>query len=134
MLGRLGQLFELVEEAAEGEGLALVASAVDEHGNPVLLMRMKGSQLHAIDFAQRKAYTAISMRTATAALTPQVQPGQPLFGLTESSHGRLIPFGGGDLFEVAPGELVGVGISGGTTEQDIDILARAMDRVEPVAS
>jgi uncharacterized protein GlcG (DUF336 family) len=129
MLDRLGQLFDAIEDEANGFGVAIVASAVDEHGNTMLLMRMKGAPVHSIDLATRKAFTAIDMGTDTLSLTPQAQPGGPLFGLTEATGGKLVMFGGGDRFEVAPGETVGVGISGAPTEQDVAILRNAIDRV-----
>jgi len=129
MLGRLGELFEAIEREAQQEGVAIVASAVDAHGNTALLMRMKGAPVHSIDLATRKAYTAVEMGADTASLSPQIQPGQPLYGLTEATGGKLVFFGGGDLFELAPGETVGVGISGASTEQDIAIARRAIERL-----
>jgi uncharacterized protein GlcG (DUF336 family) len=129
MLGRLGQLFDAIEEEAEKFGVAIVASAVDAHGNNVLLMRMRGAPVHSIDLATRKAYTAVDLGTDTLSLTEQAQPGGPMFGLTEATGGKLVMFGGGDVFELAPGERIGVGISGAPTEQDVAIVRNAIDRL-----
>jgi uncharacterized protein GlcG (DUF336 family) len=134
MLGRLGQLFDAIEDEAQQEGVAIVASAVDEHGNTMLLMRMKGSAVHSIDLATRKAFTAVDMGTDTLSLSPQAVPGEGLYGLDVATAGQLVFFGGGDLFEVAAGETIGVGISGASTDQDVGILRRAIGRVgEPEA-
>jgi uncharacterized protein GlcG (DUF336 family) len=122
MLGELGQLFEVAEKYADELGVAVVVSAVDPHGNLVLLMRMEGAPEFAIHMATRKAYTAISMGLDTATLTPLVQPGQPLFGLIEASGGRLLPFGGGAVVRLENGSALGIGVSGGTTEQDVAVL------------
>jgi uncharacterized protein GlcG (DUF336 family) len=130
MLGRLGQLFDAIEQEAQGFGAAIVASAVDAHGNVALLMRMKGAPVHSIDLATRKAFTAVDLGTDTLSLGPQAQPGEPLFGLDVATGGKLVMFGGGDVFELAPGELVGVGISGATTEQDVAIVRNAIARVQ----
>jgi uncharacterized protein GlcG (DUF336 family) len=130
MLGELGRLFDLIEDESRSMGVSVVASAVDEHGNNVLFMRMKGSTVHSIDMAVRKAFTSISMGCETASLTALVQPGQPLYGLTEASGGRLVAFGGGITFELSTGESLGIGVSGGTSEQDIEILKKAVAAVK----
>ena len=114
------------EEAATEKGINVVVSVVDIHGNPVLLHRMDGAPLHSLDIAFRKAYTAASFDVATETLTELVQPGQPLYGLAVNSGGRLIAFGGGAPVELSEGVKVGVGISGGTTEEDIDVLNAAL--------
>jgi uncharacterized protein GlcG (DUF336 family) len=129
MLGRLGQLFDAIEQEAQGFGVAIVASAVDAHGNRMLFMRMKGAPVHSIDLATRKAFTAIDLGSDTLSLSPQALPGEPLFGLDVATAGQLVFFGGGDVFELAPGERVGVGISGAPTEQDVAILRNAIGRV-----
>lgn len=122
MLGELGSLFDQAEKRAEELEVACVVAAVDPHGNLVLLMRMEGAPEFAIHMATRKAYTAISMRLETAALAPLVQPGQQLFGLIEASGGRLLPFGGGAPVTLENGSSLGIGVSGGTTEQDVAVL------------
>lgn len=122
MLGELGSLFDQAEKRAEELEVSSVVAAVDPHGNLVLLMRMDGAPEFAIHMATRKAYTAISMGVETAALTPLVQPGQPLFGLIEASGGRLLPFGGGAAVTLEDGASLGIGVSGGTTEQDVAVL------------
>jgi uncharacterized protein GlcG (DUF336 family) len=129
MLGRLGQLFNAIEEEAQRFGVAIVASAVDAHGNTMLLMRMNGAPVHSIDLATRKAFTAVELGTDTLSLTPQAQPGGPMYGLTEATGGKLVMFGGGDVFELAPGVRIGVGISGAPTEQDVAIVGNAIERV-----
>ena len=126
MLGRLGRLFDAIEAEAKGFGVAIVASAVDEHGNTMLTMRMPGAPVHSIDLAGRKAFTAVELGTDTLSLTAQAQPGGPLYGLTDATGGSLVMFGGGDVFELAPGTRIGVGISGAPTEQDVAILANAI--------
>jgi uncharacterized protein GlcG (DUF336 family) len=110
-------------------GLRVVISVVDAHGNPVLLHRMDGAPLHALDMAFRKAYTAISFGAETASLMAKVQPGQPLYGLAVNSGGKLIAFGGGAPVALREGVSVGVGISGGTTSEDVEILASAVEMV-----
>jgi len=129
MMGRLGELFDAIEAEARGLDVAIVAAAVDGHGNTMLLMRMAGAPVHSIELARRKAFTAVELGSDTMSLAPQAQPGQPLYGLTAATGGELVFFGGGDRFELAPGETVGVGISGAATEQDVAIVRNAIDRL-----
>lgn len=133
MLDRLGELFDAIEDEAGRLKVAIVASAVDAHGNTILLMRMKGAPVHSIDLATRKAFTAIEMGADTVSLAPLAQPGQPLYELCAATSGKLVFFGGGELFELAPGETIGVGISGAETEQDVAIVRNAIDRLAQTA-
>lgn len=126
MLETIKDIAITAEEAATKKGISVVVSVVDIHGNPVLLHRMDGAPLHSLEMAFRKAYTAASFDVATETLTGLVQPGQPLYGLAVNSGGRLIAFGGGAPVELPEGVKVGVGISGGTTEEDIDVLNAAL--------
>lgn len=126
MLQEVIKIAAIAEEAAEQLAIRIVVSVVDIHGNPVLLHRMDGAPLHSLDMAFRKAYTAASFNVETEELTSQVQPGQPLYGLAVNSGSQLIAFGGGAPVQLQRGERVGVGISGGTTEQDIHILKTAL--------
>lgn len=126
MIEEAQQIAAAAEEAAKEAGLSIVVSIVDTHGNPVLLHRMDMAPLHSLDMAFRKAYTAASFDVATEELTDQVQPGEPLYGLAVNSGSKLIAFGGGAPINLTKGEKVGVGISGGTTQQDIDILKKAL--------
>lgn len=116
------------ESKAAEMGLTVVVSVVDVHGNPALLHRMTGAPMHSLEMAFRKAYTAATFNVATAELTEKVQPGGPLYGLAVNSGSKLIGFGGGAPFVVSSGERFGLGISGGTTEEDIEIMQAALDQ------
>jgi uncharacterized protein GlcG (DUF336 family) len=114
------------EDEARKRGIHIVVSVVDVHGNPALLHRMDSAPMHSLEMAFRKAYTAATFNTATEDLTADVQPGEPLYGLAVSSGSKLIAFGGGAPFTVSTGERFGLGISGGTTEEDIEVMAAAI--------
>jgi uncharacterized protein GlcG (DUF336 family) len=62
----------------------------------------------------------------TADLLPMVQPGQPLYPLSMVSGGKYCAMGGGAPLTHA-GELVaGVGVSGGTVDEDVAIVEAAL--------
>lgn len=130
MFDELKTIAGYAEEEAARAGLAVVVSIVDVHGNPALLHRMTGAPMHSLEMAFRKAYTAASFNVATEDLTEKVQPGGPLYGLAVNSGSKLIGFGGGGPFLVSSGERFGMGISGGTTEEDIHILHVALAQHE----
>jgi uncharacterized protein GlcG (DUF336 family) len=55
-----------------------------------------------------------------------VQPGQPLFPLMGLSDGRYCSTAGGALLTSEGQMVAGVGVSGGTVDQDVAILESAL--------
>jgi uncharacterized protein GlcG (DUF336 family) len=106
---------------------------IDIHGNIVLKHRMSGAPAFSIDISERKAYTSALVGLRTTELSPLVQPGQALFPLMGLSEGRYCSMGGGAPL-TSEGQLVaGVGVSGGTVEQDVAILESALREVRTPA-
>jgi uncharacterized protein GlcG (DUF336 family) len=104
----------------------VAVSVVDVHGNIVLKHRMSGAPAFSMELSERKAYTSALVGLRTAELSPLVQPGQELFPLMGLSGGRFCSMGGGAPL-TSDGQLVaGVGVSGGTVEQDVNILESAL--------
>lgn len=103
---------------AEAMGAAVNVAVVDRAGLLVGFLRMPGAPLHSIDIAIDKAYTAASFGLPTgqwhAALrehSEAVRQGIPL-------RPRFVAFGGG-LPLLADGERIGgIGVSGGSEQQD----------------
>lgn len=113
-------------ERATQINVPMVFSAVDEGGNLVLLERMKGSLLISISVSIGKAYTANALKMSTEELGKAAQPGAPLFGIENSAPGKIVLFGGGFPYVVDGKVVGGIGVSGGTVEQDMDIARYAM--------
>jgi uncharacterized protein GlcG (DUF336 family) len=101
---------------------------IDIHGNVVLKHRMSGAPVFSIELSERKAYTSALVRMRTADLLPLVQPGQALFPLMGVSEGRYCAMGGGAPLSSAGEVVAGVGVSGGTVEQDVAILEAALQK------
>jgi uncharacterized protein GlcG (DUF336 family) len=99
---------------------------IDVHGNVVLQHRMTGARAFSLELSERKAYTSALVGMRTADLVPLVQPGQPLFPLIMVSGGRYSAMGGGVPLMNEGVVIAGVGVSGGTTEQDIAIVEAAL--------
>ena len=60
------------------------------------------------------------MKMATSDLAGLAQPGQPLFGIENEDGGRIIIFGGDIPLKKNDQILGGIGVSGGSVEQDIE--------------
>jgi uncharacterized protein GlcG (DUF336 family) len=106
---------------------------IDIHGNIVLKHRMSGAPTFSIDISERKAYTSALVGLRTADLSPLVQPGQALFALMGLSEGRYCSMGGGAPLTSEGQMVAGVGVSGGTVEQDVAILESALQEVRTPA-
>ncbi len=89
-------------------------------------VRMDGAWLGSIDIAIHKAFTARAFDMATEDLSKMAQAGKPLFGIHATNHEKIVIFGGGA--PVLDGDTVigGVGASGGTVDQDIEVVEAAL--------
>jgi uncharacterized protein GlcG (DUF336 family) len=115
---------ERVEAEASRAQVPVAVCVIDIHGNTILQHRMTGAPVFAIELSERKAYTSALVRLRTADILPMVQPGQPLFPLMSQS--RYCAMGGGAPLTSGGEVVAGVGISGGTVEQDVAILEAAI--------
>jgi uncharacterized protein GlcG (DUF336 family) len=115
-----------VEAEAAKTRVPVAVTVIDVHGNIVLQHRMTGAPVFSIEISERKAYTSALVGLRTADILPLVQPGQLLYSLTSLSGGRYCAIGGGVPILEAGAVLGGVGVSGGTAEQDVAIVEAAL--------
>ena len=119
-----------VEAGSLKQHVLVAVTVIAIHGNVVLSHRMSGAPAFPLDLAERKAYPSALLGMATADLVPLVQPGAELSPLLAVSGGRYSTMGGGVPLTGEGQVIAGVGVSGGTTEQDIAIVEAAMRYVE----
>jgi uncharacterized protein GlcG (DUF336 family) len=117
---------ERVEAASVANKVPVAVCVVDVHGNVVLHHRMGGAPVFSIELSERKAYTSALVRMRTADILPLVQPGQPLFPLSTVAAGRFCAMAGGVPLANEGQVVAGVGVSGGTVEQDVAIVEAAL--------
>jgi uncharacterized protein GlcG (DUF336 family)/catechol 2,3-dioxygenase-like lactoylglutathione lyase family enzyme len=130
LLAYAKKIAERVEAQSARVGVPVAVSIIDVHGNIILKHRMNGAPVFAADLSERKAYTSALVGLRTADLGPLVQPGQSLYALMGVSGGRYCSMGGGVPLTFGAQRVAGVGVSGGTVEQDIDILESALREAE----
>lgn len=124
------QMAEAAEAAATALGVPIVFAAVDAGGNLMLLHRMADSLLGSIDIAVNKAFTSAAFKLPTAALKDPSTPDGDLHGIQNSNDGRVVVFGGG-LPIFCDGRIAGgIGVSGGTVEQDVRIVTTALSTAQ----
>ena len=115
-----------VETESYKHNVPVAVTIIDTHGNVVLTHRMTGAPAFSLELAERKAYTSALVGIRTADLVPLVQPGAELYPLLAVAGGRYSAMGGGVPLTHDGQVIAGVGVSGGTTEQDIAIIEAAM--------
>lgn len=120
------RLAERVEAEAENASVPVAVCIVDVHGNLVPQHRMNGAPLFALEISERKAYTSALVKLRTADLLALVQPGQSLYALPTVGGGRFCPMGGGVPLSKDGEVFAGIGVSGGTAEQDVAIVEAAL--------
>ncbi|RLA21277.1 MAG: heme-binding protein [Gammaproteobacteria bacterium] len=102
---------------AEEIGVKINVSVCDTSGIEIAFLRMNGAFIHSISIAKDKAYTSASFGFSTS------QWGEILKGNDQLEAGivrrdRLVTFGGGLPIESDGDLLGGVGVSGGSEEED----------------
>lgn len=115
-LARAKKLIAAVEQRAMETGKQAVIAVVNAAGNPVAVHVMDGAFLVSYEVAVKKAYTAVAVKMPTMELNKLVQPGGTFYGL-QSLEG-MVTFGGGVPLTVGGVIVGGLGVSGGTGEED----------------
>lgn len=100
------------------QGALVSVAVVDAGGHLVCFERMDGAEIAGPVLARDKAYTAVAHRIATAELTHLVAPGGELAGMHSADGGRYITFAGGLPLWDGDRVVGGIGVSGGTADQD----------------
>ncbi|SDD56511.1 GlcG/HbpS family heme-binding protein [Sporomusa acidovorans] len=125
-LEKAKKMISAAEQKALKIGCPMVITVVDEGGNMVAQHRMDGALLASIDISHGKAYTAVALKMSTEKLATLTQPGQMLFGINTTDKGRIVIFGGG-LPIMENGQIVGgIGVSGGSVEQDVSVVTAGL--------
>jgi len=105
----------------------MVIAVVDDGGNLIAMERMDDALLVSLDLAKGKAYTAIALKMPTSELAPLSQPGAELYGIDKTDGGRIVIFGGGFPIKSNGKIIGGIGVSGGSVEEDMACSQAGLD-------
>ena len=112
------KLTEKIEEEARRRGKQAVIAVCGPEGNPISVHVMDGAFLVSFDVAMKKAYTAVAVKMSTKELSVLAQPGGTFYGVDKMDGGKIVIFGGGVPLKIDGRIIGGLGISGGTGEED----------------
>jgi len=122
---------EILIGRAESEamkiGVPMSMAVVDSEGGLQLFKRMDGTLPVSTELAVSKAFTAAVLRTPTHTVGELAQPGAELYGIQHTHNGRIILFGGGYPLCLGDQVVGGIGVSGGTVEQDMLVAEPAVN-------
>lgn len=104
-------------------GYQVAVAVVDRFGLIQVILRDRFAGPHTIETAERKAWTAVSFRTATLELDELTREGSMLNGIRHLE--KALPLGGGVPVENAGSIVAGIGISGAPGPDIDDDCARA---------
>ena len=112
-----------VEEEAARIGVNAVVAVSDASGRPILVEAMDDAYIASYDVALQKAFTVVSLKMSTITLKPLAQPGGPLYGIQFTNDSHIVIFGGGEPLTMNGAVIGGLGVSGGSEEQDTALAA-----------
>jgi uncharacterized protein GlcG (DUF336 family) len=111
---------------ANALGIRINVAVTDVSGTLAAFLRMPGAFLHSIDIAIDKAYTAASFGFPTSQWQALLDS-DPALRIGMPHRQRLVVFGGGLPIVVAGERLGGIGVSGGSAEQDAECAQAGID-------
>lgn len=111
------RLSEQIEKQAAAMGLRIVTAIADGGANLMLLHSMDDAYIASSKIAQDKAYTSVALKMPTITAL-ELSRGGALDGLSYTSENRIILLGGGEPLKIGARTVGGLGVSGGTAEED----------------
>jgi uncharacterized protein GlcG (DUF336 family) len=126
------KMIEAVVRKAEKLGIRINVAIMDGGANLKAFLRMDEAPLLSSVIAQNKAYTAASFGLATHAWYPMIEKEPALLhGIVHTD--RLVVFGGGLPIKYKEHLLGGIGVSGGTAEEDVICAQAGIDAFTSLA-
>lgn len=108
-------------------GVPMCIAITDDSGNLIAFERMDGGKAHSIQISQDKAFTGGAARKATHEYNAVNTPGNIAFGIDTECGGHISTVGGGYPIFVNDLCVGGIGTSGGTPAQDMDVSKAALE-------
>ncbi len=119
-----------IEQKASEMGINVVIAVSNEGARPVAVHCMDDAFIASYDVAVNKAYTVVALKMSTSTLKGLSQPNQSLYGIQFTNSGQIVIFGGGEPIWYEGKVIGGIGVSGGTEEQDTLLAAYGKSMLE----
>jgi uncharacterized protein GlcG (DUF336 family) len=121
------KMVEAAVAKAKAIGVPQVVAILDESGLLKAFCRMDGTPLISIEVAQNKAYTALLGAPSQDFFNRIKENPALLAGVPHIP--RIVTFGGGLPIRIDGAVVGGIGVSGGSVEQDIECAQAGLDVV-----
>lgn len=112
------KIIAAAEAKAAEIGQPMNIAVADAGGNLVAHVRMDNAWMGSIDISINKAWTARAFDIQTQDLAAHSQSGNQFFGIHASNQGRVMIFAGGVPLKSGGKVVGGLGVSGGSGDQD----------------
>ncbi len=120
-------MIEIVVDHATQLKKAAVVAVADAHGELIAFARMDGAPLSSINIAANKAWTAARERKPTKDIGDKVRHPEKGHDIAYYGDPRFVGWGGG-LPIVRDGFIIGsIGVSGLSSQEDVELATRAID-------
>lgn len=106
------------EKRADEIGQPMNIAVVDGGGNLIAHVRQDGAWIGSVDISISKAWTSRAFDIQTKDLGDNSQPTQQFFGIHTTNGGKVAIFAGGVPLTRDGAVVGGLGVSGGSGEQD----------------
>ncbi|MBR9868502.1 MAG: heme-binding protein [Oceanospirillales bacterium] len=113
-------------------GIRINVVVVDTAGNRLVSLREPGAPLPAMDFAEKKAYTAANFRLPTEAWA-EVLEGRPVVANGLAQHPKVALFGGGLPVLIDDVVVGAVGVAGGKVPEDLQCAETGLDALNALS-
>lgn len=120
-LNKATDLIKGVENEAEKMAIPVVIAVSNAAGHTIAVHSMDHALIASFELAVNKAFTAVAVKMSTEKLGELSSPKQPLYGIQFSNNGRIVNFGGGIPLYQGEELIGGIGVSGGSAQQDIEL-------------
>lgn len=122
-LDKAKKLISKVQQKAREMGLNVVVAVSNEAARPIAVECMDNAYIASYDVALNKAFTVVSLKMSTKTLSTLATPGASLYGIQYTNDGKIVIFGGGDPLYYKGKIVGGLGVSGGSEQQDTELSA-----------
>jgi len=113
------EMAEAALKKAEEFGKPISVGIVDSGGHLVCFKRSDKGKIGNISIAIDKAWTAVAFQADTEVYQQRTRPSEPAFPLHLTNECRPVFIRGGLLIKINGQIMGGIGVSGGTGEEDV---------------